>query len=282
MERLKKRCVLTTDCGEIAGAADKLTAMKAVILAGGKGTRLREETEYKPKPMVEVGGRPIIWHIMKTYASYGVTEFIVCLGYKGGVIRDYFLNYQTHNSDFRVTLGKQRTLELLDDHLETGWNVTLAETGEDTMTGGRVKAIEKYIDDEPFCVTYGDGLGDVNIGDLIKFHNDHRKIATVTTIRPPSRYGLIEADETGKARNFIEKPTLDGWVNGGYFVFNRGIFDYLTDEDCVLEQTPLQQMTKDGELFAFHHTGFWQAMDTYRESQILNEMWEKGAPWKVW
>lgn len=257
--------------------------MKAVLLAGGLGTRLREETEYRPKPMVEVGGRPIIWHIMKTYAHYGITDFIVCLGYKGEVIRDYFLNYQTHNSDFRVELGRERHMELLDDHHETGWTVTLAETGDDTMTGGRIKRIERYVaNEESFCVTYGDGIADVDIAKLIDFHNQHGKLATVTTVRPPYRFGLLEADDAGKATSFIEKPTLDGWVNGGFFVFNRGIFDYLPEDSTVLEQTPLQQLTKDGELYTYHHTGFWQPMDTYRESQLLNDHWDKGAPWKVW
>lgn len=256
--------------------------MKAILLAGGFGTRLREETDIKPKPMVEVGGKPILWHIMKTFAAHGITDFVVCTGYKGEVIKDYFYNYETRANDFTVTLGKKDLVEIHGSHAETGWRVTVADTGERTMTGGRVRAVQKYVEDEIFCVTYGDGVSDIDITDVINFHRSHGKIATVTAVQPPSRFGLLSIGDTGSVTNFVEKPTLDGWINGGYFVFNRQIFDYLDSAECVLEQSPLMRLAQDGQLQAYKHTGFWFAMDTFRELTILNELWKTNAPWKVW
>lgn len=257
--------------------------MKAVILAGGLGTRLREETEFRPKPMVEVGGRPILWHIMKLFATHGITDFVVCTGYKGDVIKDYFLNYEARNNDFTVTLGRSRELTFHDRHLESEWSVTVADTGLDTMTGGRVARVQRYVGDETFMVTYGDGVADVDIGGLIDFHRRNRRLATLTTVRPVSRYGVLELDEaSGSVDHFREKPTADGWINAGFFVFEPGVFDYLGGDDTVLEETPLQALAKDGELVAFRHDGFFQPMDTYREAKLLNELWDSGAPWKVW
>jgi glucose-1-phosphate cytidylyltransferase len=258
--------------------------VKAVILCGGKGTRLREETEYRPKPMVEVGGRPILWHIMKTYAHHGITDFVLCTGYKGEMIKEYFLNYEALNNDFTITLGRKHEMEFHDAHLESNWKVTLADTGLETQTAGRLAKIERYVaDDEQFCVTYGDGVANVNIAETIKFHNSHGRAATVTSVQIPSRFGVLSVDqETGAVPHFEEKAAVDGWVNGGFFVFNRDVFRYF-DEDVMLEQEPLQHMTKDGQLMAWRHYGFWQPMDTFRESSMLNAMWDAGeAPWKVW
>lgn len=258
--------------------------MKAVILCGGLGTRLREETEFRPKPMVEVGGRPILWHIMKTYAQHGVKDFIVCIGYKGEMIKDYFLNYEARNNDFTITLGATHQLEFHDAHLESDWRVTIADTGDATPTAGRLKRIRKYIGiDENFLVTYGDGLADIDVTGSIDFHKSHGRIATVTTVQPPSRFGLLEvAEDRGSVDNFAEKALVHGWINGGYFVFNRAVFDYFED-DQMLEQEPLARLTKDGQLMAWRHQGFWQPMDTFREATLLNELWGANeAPWKVW
>lgn len=257
--------------------------MKAVILAGGLGTRLREETEFRPKPMVEVGGRPILWHIMKGFACRGITDFVVCTGYKGEVIKDYFLNYDARNNDFTVTLGRSTEVAFHDRHLESEWRVTVADTGLDTMTGGRVRRVRRYIPDEPFMVTYGDGLADVDIPALIAFHRSHGKIATLTTVRPVSRFGVLDLDDaTGQVERFREKPRADGWINAGFFVFEPAVFDYLSGDETVLEDAPLQALAKDGELVAYRHEGFFQPMDTYREAKLLNELWDGGAPWKVW
>ena len=255
--------------------------MKAVILCGGLGTRLREETEYRPKPMVEIGGKPILWHIMKTFAHGGLTDFVVCIGYKGEVIREYFLDYEARNNDFTVTLGRTQEIEFHGRHLESDWRVTVAETGADTQTGGRVKRVQRYVGDERFMVTYGDGVADVDIGALLAFHDAHGRAATVTTVRPWSRFGILGLADDGSVAEFREKPQADGWVNAGFFVFEPRVFDYL-DGDAPLEQEPLQELAKDGELMAYRHNGFWQPMDTYRESKLLNEMWEAGAPWKAW
>ena len=255
--------------------------MKAVILCGGLGTRLREQTEFRPKPMVEVGGKPILWHIMKTFAHHGITEFVVCIGYKGEVIKEYFLDYEARNNDFTITLGRSHDLEFHDQHLESDWRVTVADTGHDTQTGGRVKRVQRYVGDERFMVTYGDGVADVDIGQLVAFHEAHGKAATLTSVRPLSRFGVLDLEGGGAVRDFREKPQVDGWVNAGWFVFEPSVFDYLND-DCVLEQAPLEALAKDGELMAYRHDGFWQPMDTYRESKLLNDLWDTGAPWKVW
>jgi glucose-1-phosphate cytidylyltransferase len=255
--------------------------MKVVLLAGGLGTRLREETEYRPKPMVEVGGRPILWHIMKNFAHFGLDQFVVCTGYKGEMIKEYFLNYEARMNDFTIHLGPNSFIEYEADHEESNWTVTLADTGPTTMTGGRVKRIERHLDGR-FMVTYGDGLADVDIAKLLQFHESHGRLATVTTVRPLSRFGVMDIGSDGVVQQFREKPQADGFVNAGFFVFEPGVLDYLTP-DCVLEEEPLAKLAADGQLAAFRHDGFWQPMDTYRESVMLNEMWDSGiAPWKTW
>jgi glucose-1-phosphate cytidylyltransferase len=259
--------------------------MKVVILCGGQGTRLREETEYRPKPMVDIGGRPIVWHIMKSYAHYGHSHFVLCLGYKGNVIKEYFLNYEAMNSDITMTLGQLRAIAYHDQHHEQEFNVTLADTGQNTMTGGRLNRVKRYVGKEDtFLLTYGDGLSNVDIGRVVEFHRRHGKKATLTTVRPTSRYGVIDLNGSDHVERFNEKPVLDSWINAGFFVFNRGVFDYLEGgDDCVLERTPLELLAADGQLMAYRHEGFFYAMDTYREYQYLNELWNSGAPpWKVW
>jgi len=252
-----------------------------VILCGGMGTRLREETEFKPKPMVEVGGKPIVWHIMKIYAHYGFRRFILCLGYKGGIIKDYFLNYEAMSNDFTVNLGKKNRISFQSNHAEQDFEITLVDTGLHTMTGGRIKRIEPYIDSESFMVTYGDGLADINLENLISFHASHGKIATLTATRAPSRYGILDLSDGGSVRSFREKVQAE-WINGGFFVFNREIFRYL-DADCILERAPMEKLAADSQLMAFRHNGFWIGMDTYREYEMLNQMWDsQNAPWKVW
>lgn len=255
--------------------------MKAVILAGGLGTRLSEETTTKPKPMVEIGGKPIIWHIMKIYAAYGICDFVVCLGYKGYVIKEYFANYFMHMSDVRFDLGTNRM-----DVLHKGsdeWRVTLIDTGEQTLTGGRLKRIASYLDDEPFCMTYGDGVGSIDISASIAFHRKQGKLATLTAVRPPGRFGAIEIDGT-KVRRFMEKPSGDGGlINGGFFVLEPGVIDYIDNDQTSWERQPLENLAKDQELNAFVHQGFWQPMDTLRDKRQLQELWESGAaPWKIW
>jgi glucose-1-phosphate cytidylyltransferase len=255
--------------------------VKVVLLAGGLGTRMREETEYKPKPMVEVGGKPVLWHLMKSFASHGLTEFVVCTGYRGDVIKDYFLNYDARMNDFTAHLGKSTHIEVHGNHSEIDWKVTVADTGPTTMTGGRVKRVAKYIGGR-FMVTYGDGLADVDIPALLAFHKSHGKLATVTTVRPLSRFGVMDLDSMGQVQQFREKPQTDDYVNAGFFVFEPQVLDYL-DEECVLEQAPLERLAAEGQLMAYRHEGFWQPMDTYREFTMLNEMWDSGnAPWKVW
>jgi glucose-1-phosphate cytidylyltransferase len=257
--------------------------VKAVILAGGLGTRLREETEFRPKPMVEVGGKPILWHIMKIFSHHGIRDFVVCTGYRSDVIKEYFLDYEARNNDFTITLGRSHEIVFHDQHLESDWRVTVADTGLTTNTGGRVKRIERYVEPgQRFLVTYGDGLADVDIGALLRFHEHHGRRATLTTVRPVSRFGILDLNDEGGVTEFREKPQADGWVNAGFFVFEHSVFDYLTD-DCVLEETPLKTLAKDGELSAYRHDGFWQPMDTYRESRLLNELWDRNeAPWKAW
>jgi glucose-1-phosphate cytidylyltransferase len=257
--------------------------MKVVVLCGGLGTRLREETEYRPKPMVEIGGRPILWHIMKSYAHMGFREFILCLGYRGNMIKEYFLNYEAMNNDFTICLGRQSQIRYNEVHSEQGFQVTLADTGMATMTGGRLMRVQKYIDGETFMMTYGDGLADIDVQKLVTFHRGHGKLATVTAVTPSSRFGILELSSEGRVKKFLEKPRTESLASAGFFVFQRGIFDYLGGDDCILEREPLERLAADGELMAYQHAGFFYAMDTYREYQYLNEIWEKGqAPWKVW
>jgi glucose-1-phosphate cytidylyltransferase len=255
--------------------------MKAVILAGGLGTRLSEETQVRPKPMVEIGGKPILWHIMKTYSHYGINDFIVCLGYKGYVIKEYFANYFIHTSDLTFHVAENR-VEVHKRHSEP-WRVTLVDTGDHTQTGGRLKRVSRYLDGETFCFTYGDGLSDVNISDLIAFHRAQKTIATVTTVQPPGRFGRMTMAEH-KITGFQEKPQGDGsWINGGYFVLEPNVLDYITDDTTVWERDPLEQIAATGQLSAFAHRGFWQPMDHLRDKLSLEEQWATGkAPWKVW
>lgn len=256
--------------------------MKTIILAGGVGTRLREETEFKPKPMVEIGSRPILWHIMKTYAHYGFTEFIICLGYKGDIIRDYFLNYRIRNSDVTVTLGSD-TLDIHNGHTERGWRVTLAETGAKTMTGGRIRRVAPYIDGDLFLATYGDGVADIDIDRLLATHAASGKLGSVTAVRPSSRFGELSL-KGGLVATFEEKPQVhDSWINGGYFVFHREALDLIDGDDESLEQGLLTKLARLGQLAVYQHQGFWQCMDTLREMELLNKMWLTGAaPWAVW
>jgi len=241
---------------------------------------MREETEYKPKPMVEVGGKPVLWHLMKVFATSGLTEFVVCTGYRGDVIKDYFLNYEARTNDFTAHLGSSSRVEVHGSHGDD-WRVTVADTGANTQTGGRVKRVAQYLDGR-FIVTYGDGLADVDITKLLAFHESHGKLATVTTVRPLSRFGVMDIDPTGLVQQFREKPLTDDYVNVGFFVFEPEVLEYL-DEDCVLEQAPLERLASEGQLMAYRHEGFWQPMDTFREYTMLNEMWDSGnAPWKVW
>lgn len=258
--------------------------MKVVILCGGMGTRLREETEFRPKPMVTIGGRPLLWHIMKLYAHYGFTDFVLCLGYRGNMIKDYFLKYEAMNNDFTIELGTQNSIEYHGSHDEKGFRVTLVDTGLESQTGARIKRVEPYIGDDTFMVTYGDGVADVDIRELVEFHQTHGCLATVTTVKPTSRFGILEVDEHGVVNRFAEKPRLDGWVSTGFFVFNRKVFDYLSAEvSCVLEREPMEQLAEGGSLIAYRHEGFFYAMDTYREFQLLNDLWDSGrAAWKVW
>ena len=258
--------------------------VKVVILCGGQGTRLREETEFRPKPLVEVGGRPILLHIMKLYAHHGFTAFVLCLGYRGNMIKEYFLNYEAMNNDFTIALGPSPGMRHHSSHDEDGFKVTLADTGLESMTGKRVKTVRKYVDGDTFMVTYGDGLSDVDIKALLAFHKSHGKLATMTTVRPISRFGVVDLDASGSVVHFNEKPRLDGWINAGFFVFDRRVFDYLSDDvSCVLEQEPLQRLAREGQLVAYRHPGFFYAMDTYRELMLLNDLWNRGeAPWKVW
>jgi glucose-1-phosphate cytidylyltransferase len=256
--------------------------VKVVVLCGGLGTRLREETEYRPKPMVEIGGRPILWHIMKLYAHRGFSDFVLCLGYRGNTIKDYFLNYEAMNNDFTICLGQQSKIQFNAAHEEQGFRVTLADTGLSTMTGGRVKRIQKYIDDDTFLLTYGDGVADLDISRLVEFHKSHGKLATVTAVTPSSRFGVLEMNKNSVMR-FLEKPRTEGYASAGFFVFNRRVFDYLGGDDCTLELEPLERLAREGQLMAYKHEGFFFAMDTYREYEYLNQLWNKGqAPWKVW
>ena len=258
--------------------------MKTVILCGGLGTRLREETEFRPKPLVDVGGRPILWHIMKLYAHFGFREFVLCLGYRGNMIKEYFLNYEAMTNDFTICLGRKAQIRYNNDHEEQGFLVTLAETGAESMTGGRLKRVQRYLANEDrFMLTYGDGVSDVEIDRLMEFHKNHGKIATVTTFRPVSRFGILDINAASQVQNFIEKPKSDAWASAGFFVFENKIFDYLDADETVLEREPLERLAAEGQLMAYHHDGFFYAMDTFREYQVLNDLWKSGeAPWKRW
>ncbi|MBS0198552.1 MAG: glucose-1-phosphate cytidylyltransferase [Planctomycetes bacterium] len=254
--------------------------MQAVILAGGMGSRLSEETDRVPKPMVQIGGRPILWHIMKLYSRFGVNDFIICLGYKSYVIKEYFHNYFLHGCDVTFDL-RRRSMEVHNDQSEP-WRVTLIDTGLNTMTGGRLKRVKPYIKGT-FCMTYGDGLSDVNIGESIKFHKSHGKLATVTAINPPGRFGVLDIAERRVAQ-IQEKPDRgDAWINGGFFVLEPGAIDYVPGDSMPWEREPMERLSKEGQLMAFEHSGFWQPMDTLREKMLLEELWASGkAPWRVW
>ncbi len=257
--------------------------MKVLILAGGMGTRLSEETDLRPKPMVEIGGRPILWHIMKLYSNYGHNDFVILLGYKGYYIKEYFANYFLHQSNVTIDLSTNK-LEVLSNNSEP-WRITLLDTGSDTMTGGRVKQAEKFIGGERFMLTYGDGVCDVDMEVLLAFHQNHGRALTMTSVQPDGRFGTFEADQHGAVSRFLEKPRGDGsWINGGFFVCEPKVLDYITQGDAtVFEQQPLQTMARDGELFCYNHPGFWKCMDTLRDKTDLNELWQSGkAPWKTW
>jgi glucose-1-phosphate cytidylyltransferase len=260
--------------------------MKVVILCGGKGTRLREETEYRPKPMVPIGGMPMLWHIMKIYAAHGHTDFILCLGYKGEMIKDFFRNYLWATSDVTLELGRQNTVTFHDRVAELDWKVTLADTGEESMTSYRVKRIEKYLgNDVNFLLTYGDGVGDIDITASIDFHRQHGRACTLTGVHPPGRFGELGIGTDATVTHFNEKPQAEGsYINGGYMVCDRRLLSYLpNDPGMMLERAPMEAMVKAGDLAVFKHDGFWQPMDTYPEYMLLNTMWAKGAaPWKVW
>ena len=257
--------------------------MKVVILAGGLGTRLAEETQIKPKPMVEIGNKPVLWHIMKIYAHYGMTEFYPALGYKGHVIKDFFLNYTNHSKDLTVDLQSGEKKFFNKNEIED-WKIHLIDTGKDTMTGGRVLRLKPYLEDQDtFMMTYGDGVSDVNIKKLLEFHKSHGKIATVTAVRPPARFGALEIKEN-KVIDVHEKPQVgEGWINGGFFVFNKEIFEFISKDSTVLEQEPLEKLADAGQLMAYQHQGFWHCMDTVRDRDVLEKMWNTDkAPWKVW
>ncbi|MDA7697759.1 glucose-1-phosphate cytidylyltransferase [Candidatus Pelagibacter sp.] len=257
--------------------------MKAVILAGGLGSRIAEETESKPKPMVEIGGKPILWHIMKIYSSYGINDFIICCGYKGHVIKEYFNNYFIHMSDVTFSM-KNNNIKIHHNSAES-WNVTLVDTGESTMTGGRLKRVHDYIKNEDaFCMTYGDGVGNINIAELISFHKQHGKKATLTATRPSARYGALKLDQNGVVRHFEEKPEgEDSWINGGFFVLHPSVINLIKEDQTKWEDEPLINLAKEQELMAFKHGDFWMPMDTLREKIILNKLWESNkAPWKTW
>jgi len=255
--------------------------MKAVILAGGLGSRLSEETILKPKPLIEIGGMPILWHIMKTYSEYDVTEFVICCGYKGYMIKEYFANYFLHMSDVTFDI-KNNKMEVHKKSAEP-WKITLVDTGLETMTGGRLKRIEKYVDDGTFCFTYGDGVSDINISNLIDFHKNQKSKATLSAVQPPGRFGNLHI-ENNTVLTFEEKPVGDGnLINGGYYVLEPSIFDYIEGDNTIWERSPMEKLTKDGELSAYKHDGFWRPMDTISDKQFLENLWQTGkAPWKIW
>lgn len=256
--------------------------MKAVILAGGFGTRISEESHLRPKPMIEIGGKPILWHILKIYSHYGISEFVICLGYKGYIIKEYFANYFLHMSDVTFDMTRNQ-MEVHQKHVEP-WRVTLVDTGETTLTGGRLGRVRNYIDDSPFCFSYGDGVADIDIGKLIAFHRSHGKPATVTAIQPPGRYGAINMDSSKKVTSFQEKPAGDGsWINGGFFVLDPSVLDLIEGDQTSWEGETLMSLAREKKLMAYPHCGFWQAMDTLRDKNRLEELWASGSPpWKVW
>jgi glucose-1-phosphate cytidylyltransferase len=260
--------------------------MKVVILCGGKGTRLREETEYRPKPMVPIGPWPILWHIMKIYATQGHKEFILCLGYKGEMIKDFFRNYLWRASDVTLRLGGNPAAEFHNHHDEEDWTVTLAETGQNTMTGGRIRQIQRYLgQDEDFFLTYGDGVGNVDVNAALAFHRQHGRVLTLTAVHPPGRFGELDLAPDAHVNSYNEKPQVEGgWINGGFMVGSRKVFDYLdVDDSTMFEEEPMRQITSAGQLMAYQHRGFWHPMDTYQEFTLLNRLWNEGkAPWKTW
>jgi len=257
--------------------------MKAVILAGGMGTRLSEETSLRPKPMVEIGGRPILWHIMKTYSAYGINDFVICLGYKGYVIKEYFANYFLHSTDVSFDLINNK-VEFLRNDCEP-WKVTLVDTGEQTMTGGRLRRILPYVEsEESFCFTYGDGVSNVNMKELIEYHQEHGKPVTLTAIRPHGKYGAVNIESNGSVSSFAEKPSGDGrWINGGFFVLSPKVGDFIKDDSTMWERDPMESLCERGDVNAYRHSGFWQSMDTIHDKKVLEDLWATGsAPWKVW
>lgn len=256
--------------------------MKVVILAGGLGTRLSEETSLRPKPMVDIGDKPILWHIMKIYSTYGFNDFVICLGYKAYIVKEYFANYFLHQSDVTIDL-QSNSIETHQTEAEP-WKITLVDTGKTSMTGGRIKRIQKYIGNEPFLLTYGDGVGNIDITDLVNFHKQSQKMVTVTAVQPSGRFGALNLDEHDCVTSFLEKPKGDGsWINGGFFVCEPQVFDYISDDATVWEKEPLEKIAADGQLMAFKHEGFWKPMDTLRDKMELEEDWNKGvASWKTW
>lgn len=256
--------------------------MKVVILAGGYGTRISEESSIKPKPMIEIGEKPILWHIMKIYSSYGYNDFIICCGYKGYLIKEYFLNYYNYYNDFTIDL-KNGNVDIHNINSES-WKVTLVDTGFDTMTGGRIKRIKDYVGNETFLLTYGDGLSNVNIDKLVKFHKQNKKIATITAVKPPGRFGALNINKESNVKEFIEKPKGDGaWINGGFFVLEPSVIDYIDDDKTIFEKEPLENLAKNYQLSAYMHSGFWKPMDTLRDKMELEELWNKNkAMWKIW
>jgi glucose-1-phosphate cytidylyltransferase len=256
--------------------------MKVLILAGGFGTRLSEQTEIKPKPMVEIGGKPILWHILKIYSTYGYNDFVILLGYKGYVIKEFFANYFLHQSDLTIDI-KNNKIEIHDNYSEN-WKITLVDTGADTLTGGRIKRAAKFVDNEPFLLTYGDGVSDVDISKLVAFHKSHGMLATMTAIQPEGRFGALDISKNNEINSFIEKPKGDNaWINGGFFVCQPEVLDYINGDETIFEKEPLEKLAKEGQLQAFKHDGFWQCMDTLRDKNRLEEEWSTGkAPWKKW
>ncbi|MFC4765805.1 glucose-1-phosphate cytidylyltransferase [Effusibacillus consociatus] len=257
--------------------------MKVVILAGGFGTRISEESHLKPKPMIEIGDKPILWHIMKIYSYYGFNDFVICLGYKGYRVKEYFADYFLHETDITFNFRNQNE-RIIHNHTVEPWQVTLLDTGKDTMTGGRVKRIQPYIGNEPFLLTYGDGVSDVNIKELVEYHRSHGKLATVTATQPTGRFGALSLDLNNRVEGFQEKPKGDGgWINAGFFVMQPQVFDYLEGDHTILEMDPLQNLARDDQLMAYKYSGFWHPMDTMRDKNYLEELWKSGkAPWKKW
>ncbi|GAU75650.1 glucose-1-phosphate cytidylyltransferase [Fusibacter sp. 3D3] len=258
--------------------------MKVVILCGGYGTRISEESHLRPKPMIEIGERPILWHIMKTYSHYGFNEFVLCLGYKGHMIKEYFANYFLYGSDITFDLASNNKMEIHSCESVEPWKVTLANTGLDTMTGGRIKRIQKYVGNEPFMLTYGDGVSNVNIKALYEFHKVHGKIATITAVQPSGKYGVLGINDDSTVLEFVEKPkNVEAWINGGFMVLEPQVFDYIKDDQVSFELEPMETLANDSEIAAYKHIGFWQCMDSQRDKQVLEHIWKSGkAPWKVW